>query len=217
MKRKLIITKDNSNSIFVSELDEHYHSVHGALQESELVFIQNGLRFCKKTHINILEAGFGTGLNALLTIKAIQGSNINIDYTSIEKYPVDTTMALKLNYPELTGISKDIFMKMHECLPDKEHEITANFHLTKLYEDIKDIPVRKKYDLVYFDAFAPDKQPELWTETVFENIYRQMNTGSVLVTYSAKGVVKRALRAAGFTVKRLPGPPGKHHVLRALV
>ncbi|MEA2041983.1 MAG: tRNA (5-methylaminomethyl-2-thiouridine)(34)-methyltransferase MnmD [Bacteroidota bacterium] len=216
MKNRIIKTKDGSESIYVPELDEHYHSVNGAIQESEHIFINNGLRTIQKKTINVLEAGFGTGLNALLSLKYIEGTEIQLNYTGIEKYPVDEDIVQKLNYPQLSGISKSVFLHLHQAPTGEWANITDNFNLCRYTSDIKQIPGTGSFDLVYFDAFAPDKQPDLWTVEVFQNIWNRMNLGGIFVTYSAKGTVKRALRASGFEVKRLAGPPGKRHMLRCI-
>ncbi len=213
---QLKITGDNSHTLYVPELDEHYHSVHGAVQESEHIFIKNGLAKCRKKTLNILEVGFGTGLNAFLTYCYAQKENLNINYTGIEKYPVPSDVILELNYAEQTHYSSDVFLKLHKTAWEIPTALSDNFTLLKLQVDLLNFTSSDKFDLIYFDAFAPEKQSHLWTETVFQNLYNVLNINGMLVTYSAKGTVKQALRSAGFTVKRLAGPPGKRHILNTL-
>ncbi len=210
-------TKDGSHTLYVPELDEHYHSAFGALQESMHVFIDAGLIFFdQKKEINILEVGFGTGLNALLT--AIESRDQQIIYWGIEAFPLENEVIQKLNYPQL--ITKDgsnlIFDGIHRAEWGKEIKITEAFSLTKHHLKIQNAELPENhFHLVYFDAFAPDVQPELWTGEVFKKMYTTLKPGGILVTYSSKGLVKQNLRAVGFSVKRLPGPSGKKHMLRA--
>ncbi len=213
---QLIITSDNSHTIYVPELNEHYHSVHGAVQESDIVFIINGLSALEKTEISILEIGFGTGLNAILTLKYATQKKLKINYTAVEKYPITADFVMLLNYPETVGIEKQQFKTIHDCKWNSPIEINPNFILRKLHTDLLEFrPENSVYDLIYFDAFAPEKQPNLWTSTVFKTLYAALMPNGILCTYSAKGTVKQALRSAGFDVTRLAGPPGKRHVLRA--
>jgi tRNA U34 5-methylaminomethyl-2-thiouridine-forming methyltransferase MnmC len=217
VKTEIKKTDDGSHTLYVPELDEHYHSAYGAVQESMHVFIDAGLKyFDDKDELSILEVGFGTGLNTLLTL--IETPLQKITYHAVEAFPLDLKTIKKLNYPNLmSGQESDlIFKKIHDADWDKEVKITDKFMLTKVSSKIQDTALPKNhFHLVYYDAFAPDVQPELWTEDIFNKIYTSMKPGGILVTYSSKGLVKQNLRAAGFTVKRLPGPPGKKHMVRA--
>ena len=186
-------TADGSNTLYVPELNEHYHSVKGALTESAHIFIQMGLNHAQAINPRVLEIGFGTGLNAFLTLLEAEKSQRAIHFTSIERFPLPEEIVRGLAYPETIA--------PEEC--------------EKFYA-LHTAPFSECYDVVYFDAFAPEKQPEMWSQPLFDNLYRQMNPGGILTTYCAKGVVRRMLQAAGFTVERLPGPPGgKREILRA--
>ncbi len=214
-------TADGSHTLFVPGLNEHYHSTNGALQESNLVFIQNGLKYipgCIK-EINLLEVGFGTGLNALLSVLEAKKQQRKINYVAIEPYPVATTMLNELNYASLIGSTEaqGYFKMLHEAGWAHPAFLSDYFILSKLQARLEDVELQdEKFNLVFFDAFGPDVQPELWTEKVFSQLYKCMKTDGILVTYSCKGTVKRALKAAGFTVEKLPGPVGKREVLRAM-
>jgi tRNA U34 5-methylaminomethyl-2-thiouridine-forming methyltransferase MnmC len=198
-------------------MNEHYHSIHGAVQESMHIFINSGLNFCTADPINIFEVGFGTGLNALLTAAESKKSKRIIHYTSIEKYPVETDLLNKLNYSQFAGDSgKEIFSNIHSVEWGIKTRITENFDLLKIKGDMtKSIP-DDNFNLIYFDAFGPDKQPEMWSREIFEMIASITRKAGILVTYSAMGEVKRNLRACGFEVTLLPGPPGKRQIIRAI-
>jgi tRNA U34 5-methylaminomethyl-2-thiouridine-forming methyltransferase MnmC len=185
------------------------------VQESEHVFIKAGLsRFLgTKSHLEILEVGFGTGLNALLTYRAAKNYHVHIHYTAIEKYPVAITKALGLNYAN--GNESDFFKVLHSSEWEKDVEINTGFIIQKIHDDVFNFNASGKFDLVYFDAFGPGKQPEMWIPEIFQMLFRAMKPGSILCTYSAKGEVRRNMLAAGFAVERLPGPPGKREMLRA--
>ena len=213
MKIKRIITADNSPTLYVPELDEHYHSVNGAIQESMHVFINAGFKQTEKDTINILEVGFGTGLNALLTLIENETQKKDIYYETIEKFPLDNEI---INQLEFKGFNYDVFLHIHKTEEEKETYLNKSFILKKIKIDLIDYLPNKKFDLIYFDAFAPDKQPELWTENIFEKLYKSTNTYGILVTYSAKGIVKQALRNVGYKVQRLDGPKGKRHMVRAV-
>jgi len=214
---QIVKTSDGSDTIFVPELNEHYHSIHGAVQESQHIFINNGFDYCKADPIFIFEIGFGTGLNALLTaIRSRSGSRI-VSYTSIEKYPINTDIATRLNHHQFAGEgSREIFLSIHSAQWNVRSEICRNFNLTKINGDMGTETLSGKYDLIYFDAFGPDKQPDMWTNEIFTKISEITKPEGILLTYSAKGDVKRNLRACGFEVKLLPGPPGKRHIIRAV-
>lgn len=215
--KQLIKTSDGSHTIYIPELDEHYHSVHGAVQESTFIFINNGFDFCKADPLNILEVGFGTGLNALLTaMKSCTGSRV-VNYTSIEKYPLDKNTMRLLNHFEFAGTNgKEISQLIYSSPWNKSVNICRNFNLNKLESDFTVNQPEGKYDLIYFDAFGPDKQPEMWTPDVFKRIAMLTAKKGILVTYSAKGEVRRNLKLCGFDVTLLPGPPGKRQMIRAM-
>ena len=214
---RLITTSDGSHTIFVSDLNEHYHSVHGAVQESEFIFINNGFNFCKADPLDIFEVGFGTGLNALLTaMKSLAGER-EVNYTSIEKYPLSEDIIRSLNHHFFAGKEgKVIYDLIHSSPWNIKTNISKNFNLTKINGDFTAIPLTGKFDLIYYDAFGPDKQPEMWTREMFAGIASMTNQNGVLVTYSAKGEVKRNLKSCGFDVTLLPGPPGKRQIIRAV-
>jgi tRNA U34 5-methylaminomethyl-2-thiouridine-forming methyltransferase MnmC len=214
---QLIKTEDGSYTIFVPGMNEHYHSVHGAVQESMHIFINTGLKFCKSDIISIFEVGFGTGLNALLTAAESLKSNKIINYTAIEKYPVEPNLINKLNYSQFAGESgKEIFADIHSAEWGKKIKITKHFNLLKLKDDLTSSIPEDLFNIIYFDAFGPDKQPEMWTPEIFEKISKITSPGGIFVTYSAKGEVKRNLSASGFSVELLPGPPGKRQIIRAI-
>ena len=207
--------------MFVPALNEHYHSTNGALQESELVFIQHGLHYvpaCIK-EINLLEVGFGTGLNALLTVLEAKKQRRKINYVAIEPEPLPGEILEKLNFPSVIGSTEaeGYFKKLHESNWLYPAFLSDYFILSKLKARLQDIALRdEQFHLVFFDAFGPDVQPELWTEEIFAQLFKCLKPDGILVTYSCKGTVKRALKAAGFTIEKLPGPAGKREVLRAM-
>ncbi|MGP1990781.1 tRNA (5-methylaminomethyl-2-thiouridine)(34)-methyltransferase MnmD [Zobellia laminariae] len=217
MERKIITTGDGSKTIQISEWDEQYHSKHGAVQEAYHVFIKHGLSLFFGKKVAILEIGFGTGLNALITHIESKKNNTEVAYRGVEAYPVSTEELEQLNYiSELKAeeFQKD-FEKMHQSPWESDILISENFILKKEQKLFADIADENVFDLVYFDAFGARVQPELWTEEIFLKMYRAMKEGGVLVTYAAKGSVRRAMLAVGFEVERLPGPPGKREMLRA--
>lgn len=218
MERKIIQTSDGSKSLYLPEFDETYHSRHGALQEAYHVFMRSGLDlFEAGTEVNILEMGFGTGLNCFITWLEAKRRNLKIFYTGLEAYPVSLEVARELDYPTALGEqdSQTLFESLHECTWNSPELIDESFELKKVQGFFADFDETNSYDLIYFDAFGPRVQPELWTETIFEKMYLALRPKGVLVTYSAKGSVRRALQAVGFEVERLPGPPGKREMLRA--
>ncbi|MBE9467378.1 MAG: tRNA (5-methylaminomethyl-2-thiouridine)(34)-methyltransferase MnmD [Bacteroidetes bacterium] len=216
LKSTIIKTNDGSDSLYVPELDEHYHSVYGAVQEAMHVYINNGFNFSDISPISILEIGFGTGLNAFLTYLESKKTNRIVKYTSVELYPVASDIVEQLNYPEfINNEEKEFFYNLHKADWNCENRINDSFILNKINQDLLLYQPNEYFDLIYFDAFAPDKQPELWSVEVFRKLYNHLNENGILTTYSAKGIVKRALREVGFKVKRLPGPPGKWEMLRS--
>lgn len=217
MKQIIINTADGSHTLFVPELNEHYHSVNGAIIEAKHIFIDAGFHFVDKKLIRILEIGFGTGLNAFLTCVEAINNNVEVYYHSIEKYPINLQTVSKLNYVNNYETNKrNIFYKMHISHWGKDIDIDKHFIFKKIKTDFNDYNIDEKYDIIYFDAFSPDVQAEMWELDNFIKLYNCLNPNGIIVTYSAKGIVKRNLRSAGFTVKRLPGPPGKRHILRAI-
>ena len=223
MKRNIITTADGSKTIQIEEWNEQYHSVHGAIQEAKHVFIKEGLyHYCSansadSNDVSILEIGFGTGLNAFITLLEADKLKTKIHYFGVEAFPVGIEEMNQLNYVEqLHAKNQEHLLKqMHESLWEVEQNISSFFTLTKqkkIFSDIKDI---NSYDIIYFDAFGSRVQPELWTETIFKKMYDALKINGVLVTYSAKGSVRRAMQTVGFEVERLQGPPGKREMLRA--
>jgi tRNA U34 5-methylaminomethyl-2-thiouridine-forming methyltransferase MnmC len=218
LKREIIITSDGSSTIHLPEWDEQYHSKHGAIQEAKHVFIKNGLSLFSNKNISILEIGFGTGLNSFITFLEAPKLNLEINYVGVEAYPVATEEIEKLNYvSELNATNfKTIFTQMHEQQWEVKNKLTANFLLTKRNQFFNKIEDTNVFNLIYFDAFGARVQPELWTEAIFKIMFNALKSGGILVTYSAKGSVRRAMQSVGFTVEKLPGPPGKREMLRAV-
>lgn len=217
MKREIITTSDGSNTIHIIDWDEHYHSRHGAIQEAYHVFIDQGLSVLKKKSLSVLEIGLGTGLNAFITLLEAKKQQLHIDYTGIEAYPVLPQELEQLNYVKALDVSgqQHLFERIHTCAWEKAYELTEYFSFLKMQKDFREVNEVACYDLIYFDAFGARVQPELWTEAVFKNMFNALRSEGVLVTYAAKGSVRRAMLAVGFKVERLPGPPGKREMLRA--
>ena len=215
-----VITGDLSHTLFVPGLNEHYHSIHGAIRESEHVFINAGLGYMEgRSSIRILEIGFGTGLNALLTWLHCRDKPTEVLYSAIEPFPVDPSVCSGLNYPERTGDpdAGTVFRELHDSPWEQLISIGEFFHFIKHKFRLGDVILPEcSADLVFYDAFSPEVQPEMWTPEVFEKVYRILNPGGILVTYSSRGSVRRALGHAGFLVEKLPGPAGKRHITRAI-
>lgn len=211
-------TADGSCTLFVPELNEHYHSVKGALTESKHIFIDMGFKHCISPAPHILEIGFGTGLNAFLTLLESEKESRQTYYTGIEFYPLKDKTVQSLRYPEaICPERSENYFRLHTSDWGKEQTITPHFTLNKIEGDFTcyHFPPHA-FDVIYFDAFAPEKQPEMWTQDLFNSLYNSQKEGGILTTYCAKGRVRRMLQAAGFTVERLPGPPaGKREILRA--
>ena len=216
MIRKLIKTKDGSNSFYIEELNETYHSIFGAITESKHVFINNGLLQCKNKNINILEVGFGTGLNALLTAFEAEKNKLNIFYQTLEAYPLDKTEYSQLNYSDMLNKSNNIFKNLHECRWEESNIINQNFKFKKNKIKIQEFKSNKKFDIIYFDAFAPEKQSDIWKENIFVLLNNLLKIKGFLVTYCAKGSIKRLLKKVGFEVKTIKGPPGKREMIMAI-
>ncbi len=217
MKREIIQTLDGSTTIHLTDWDECYHSKHGAIQEAQHVFIKNGLALFPDQKVALLEIGFGTGLNAFITVLESEKRNQIIDYVGVEAYPVAADEVLQMNYvAELNATDQlEIFQKMHESSWEEKTVLTSHFTLTKRKQFFENIDDEDCFDLIYFDAFGYRVQPELWSTAVFEKMYKALKVGGVLVTYAARGVVKRSMIEVGFTVEKLAGPPGKREMFRA--
>ena len=218
MKREIIVTQDGSTTIHLTDWDENYHSKHGAIQEAQHVFIKNGLSLFSQKPVSILEIGFGTGLNAFITFLESKKLNQTIDYVGVEAYPIAAEEVLQMNYvTELDAESnRAVFKKMHECEWENKVIFDADFSLTKKKQFFNEIDDVEKFDLIYFDAFGYRVQPELWSTEIFQKMYNALKPGGILVTYAARGVVKRSMQEVGFTVEKLQGPPGKREMMRAV-
>ena len=217
---ELITTGDGSHSLLNTTLDETYHSRHGALQESKYVFIKHGLEFFVEKsgakQVSIFEVGFGTGLNAWLTLQAARALNISISYTTLETFPLPKSVWPSLNYAEGSAFEND-FVELHEAAWNKEVALATDFTICKVEQRLQDFDAGGKlFDIIYFDAFAPNKQPELWEAPVLKKVVSTLNNTGVFVTYCAKGQLKRDLKSFGLMVESLPGPPGKREMVRAL-
>lgn len=215
LERKIVLTNDGSSSLFLPEWNEHYHSHHGAIQEAYHVFIKNGLNKMVKNEINIMEIGYGTGLNALITLLETEKKAIKINYTGIEAFPINKEEHSLLNYCELLEIEncKQLFNSCFEVKWNEFSNVTKQFSLRKLNIKFKEIDFQNEFDLIYFDAFGPRVQPELWTEEIFKKMYNSLKSDGILTTYSAKGSVRRAMQSVGFQVEKTSGPPGKREML----
>ncbi len=220
MEKKIIITDDGSHSLFVPELNENYHSTHGAWNEAMHVFIEMGFKkTIGKSSISILEIGFGTGLNTMLTAKEALDSNIKVKYCSLEKYPLSKEIIGKLNFAshckEKETSYTEIFHQIHQVDWEEYREINSCFQLKKMEKSVLDWETKEQFDLIYFDAFAPEKQPEMWSDAVFKKMYDCLKSDGFLTTYCAKGIIKRRLKSLGFRVENVPGPPGKREMTLA--
>lgn len=221
MERRIIKTADGSTTIYIEGWDEHYHSKHGAVQEAYHVFIRMGLDLALETikgDLRIMEIGFGTGLNAYITLLESRSKQVDIEYTGVEAYPVAEDEWRSLNYPQALKAKaeeKELFHRLHRIPWEEVGEITPGFTLIKRKQYFDQIDDQGAFDLIYFDAFGARVQPELWEESIFRRMFHALSPGGILVTYAAKGSVRRAMIAVGFLVEKLPGPPGKREMLRA--
>lgn len=217
MKRNIITTRDGSTTIHLEDWDECYHSRFGAIQEAQHVFIKKGLSLFENESVSILEIGFGTGLNAFITFLEYSKFNQKIDYIGVEGYPVKSEEANRMNYVSELNAEKErhIFEKLHQSSWEEAHQLNEDFVFTKRNQFFAAINDIEKFDLIYFDAFGYDVQPELWTASIFEIMYRALKNQGILVTYAARGVIKRNMIEAGFTVEKLEGAPGKREMFRA--
>lgn len=219
MSLQLYTTHDYSLTLYNSALDETYHSRNGALEEATHVFIQSGLQPVMERfgHVHLLEVGLGTGLNAILTLQHTAQQGCNCTYEALETYPLPLTLITQLNYTNLIPESlHEAFYRLHQADWNAPIPVTDGFTIYKHLESIHAFHRNSPYNLVYFDAFGPDKQPDMWIPEVFNKLFAWMQPGGILVTYSAKGEVRRSLQASGFLVEKLPGPPRKRHMLRAV-
>lgn len=205
-------TDDGSQTLWSADYKETYHSIYGAETESTHVFIEAGLKQSQANPLYVFEMGFGTGLNALLTLKESLSQNLKIIYHAVELHPVLPAVYSKL---EVEREYRDVFLKMHQAEWNKEVQVTPNFVLKKIHESLNNWQTNELYNVIYFDAFSPETQPDLWTQKIFEKMFHILKPGGILTTYCAKGIVRRNMIASGFKTERLPGPPGKREMLRA--
>ncbi|MDR0971494.1 MAG: tRNA (5-methylaminomethyl-2-thiouridine)(34)-methyltransferase MnmD [Bacteroidales bacterium] len=212
---EIIKTLDGSYSLQRNDIEETYHSVFGARNESEHIFINAGIKQIEKPNINVLEIGFGTGLNAILTLLYAKENKKKIFYQAIEKYPLEEEIISKLNYGEILD-NKDLFLKIHSSKWGNENRIDEFFLLKKIFSSAQSIIYPDNFfDIVYFDAFSPEKEPSLWEKDIIQNMYNTLKQGGIFITYCCKGQVKRTLKECGFSLEKLPGPKGKREILRA--
>jgi len=217
---RLVVSSDGSHTLFATALNEHYHSTHGAVQESEHIFIQAGLQEAVriKDRISLLEVGFGTGLNVLLSCLEAERRGLTVRYTAIDTYPLPEETWSQINYGRFLDQpeAEDLYRAICSSGWDRPASINSNFSLHKRHISLQELEVEAgEFELIYFDAFSPETQPELWTEEIFTRLNASLAPGGILVTYCCKGTVKRAMKAAGFSIEKLPGPPGKREILRA--
>lgn len=226
LKREIKITQDGSKTLYIPDWNESYHSKHGALREAEHVFITNGLEKLNDSNmINVLEYGFGTGLNALLSFIWSRDHSKSINYTSLEKFPVSTTEVEAMDFHQViaqkySNLQADpiyeFFLKMHQAKWEEKVNLTDFFELFKQEIDFKEVRLKEEtYDVVFFDVFGMRVQPELWSEEIFEKIYTSLKIDGLFTTYACNGPTKRALKACGFRVEKLAGPPGKREMINA--
>lgn len=218
MKTEIIKTSDGSTTFHILEWGECFHSKHGAIQEALHVFIKNGLQLFENQEVSILEIGFGTGLNTLVTYTEFRNLGLKIYYETVEGFPLSWEEASQMNYCNLLNFSnlESVFQTIHQCEWDTEIEISTDFRFKKRKQFFEQIADNERFDLIYFDAFGARVQPELWEEFIFQKMYNALKINGVLVTYSAKGSVQRALKSCGFHVEKLQGPPGKREMIRAI-
>jgi tRNA U34 5-methylaminomethyl-2-thiouridine-forming methyltransferase MnmC len=218
MKRELKITADGSSTLYIPEMDENYHSDHGALQEAMHVFIENGLNSIESEHIAVFEMGFGTGLNALLTSIQSKKQQKRISYVGIEAFPVSAEHIAEINYIELVGVDHAAdFQQIHQSNWNEKININHNFEFTKVQDKIEDYSMpANEFDLIYYDAFGPRAQASMWEIPILEKMYKGLKPGGMLVTYCAQGQFKRNLKSLGFEVIPLPGPPGKREMTKGM-
>lgn len=214
---QIFATQDGSHSLIDNTYGVSYHSRYGALNESYHVFINAALRYraCLKNELSILEIGFGTGLNVLLSYLEAKKRNLNIQFCTVEAFPIDAQVVEQLNYPQLLDISPKTFKAFHKQDWNSVAKYKRNFGLEKLKQRFENLDFDDQFDIIYFDAFAPESQPELWDEAMMASMFKALKPEGILVTYCAKGVVKRTMKKVGFTIEALKGPPGKREMTRA--
>jgi tRNA U34 5-methylaminomethyl-2-thiouridine-forming methyltransferase MnmC len=217
----LFITDDGSHSVYSEKFGVAYHSTHGAIQETRHIFIEAGLKHFITQHqahkIAILEMGFGTGLNVFMTYLESLNQNTGIDFHTIEAYPLSISTTNELNYPQLLNVPQHdaVFKKLHSLDWAEKHSLTPHFSFQKHLIDFKDISFSNTFDVIYYDAFSPDSQPELWDVDMLKRVYEAMKIGGILTTYCAKGSFRRALKSVGFQIENIAGPAGKREITRA--
>jgi len=217
LKREIIQTNDGSTSIYLPDWNESYHSKHGAIQEANHVFIKNGLSLFEGKPVSILEIGFGTGLNALITYYESLKNQQTIHYVGLEAYPVSIEEVVQMNYPtEINSSLNDAFQLLHTSNWETEIQFNSNFTFKKRKQFFQEIKDSNTFDLIYFDAFGYDKQPELWSVVIFKSMFDALKKNGILVTYACRSILKRNMIEAGFKVEKLPGAPGKREMLRAI-
>ena len=219
MKRQFIKTADGSTSIYLEGMDDYYHSKYGAIAESNHIFIKNGLLSRDLTkEINVLEVGMGTGLNVLTTMKASNEYGLKIHYDAIEAYPIKMEELSSINFAEILKIEDSLLRNIHDSPWETKVQLQPHFNLTKYQAKLQDAKLElNQCDVVYFDAFSPDKQEEMWSEGIFKKLYHSLKPGGVLVTYCVKGMIRRLLQSVGFKVEKLKGPEGgKREMCRAI-
>ncbi len=216
MKREIILTEDGSSSIFIPEMDETYHSTHGSIQEAKHVFLKNGIQRVNEKEITIFEVGFGTGLNALISL-IHSSAKQKINYHSIEAFPVEKELIQQINYCSILGEEYQVdFEKIHAVEWGREQEIKPSFSLLKIHEKLQDYSLTENiYDIIFFDAFGPRAQAEMWSKPILKKMYKGLKKDAFLTTYCAQGQFKRDLKAVGFKVEAIPGPPGKREMTLA--
>jgi len=212
---KVIKTKDGSDTIIDQSKNETFHSINGAINESIHIFINNGLKTISKNELKILEIGFGSGLNCLLTYLKKEPKQI-VTYHTIDLFPIHKGLYESLNFFNELNVSHETYLKIMDIPWDNEVKAFNNFYLKKIRCNLLDFETNYFYDIIYFDAFSPNVQPELWTFEIFQKLFCMLLQSGIIITYSSKGDVKRALRKAQFEVHRLSGPKGKRHILKAI-
>lgn len=217
----IIKSGDGSDTILSTNFETTYHSRHGAILESRTIFINAALKFYldntsydENNAVRIFEMGFGSGLNALLTYIFAEEFNLNIYYTTLEAYPINHNLINKINYTEILGFDQ-IFKKLHQLDWNEIHTVSNKFKFSKINDYLDRVSFDQSYDIIYYDAFGPETQPELWNEAILSKMFKILNHGGVLTTFCAKGSFKRTLKSIGFLVESLPGPPGKREITRA--
>ena len=219
MQSKIIITNDNSKTLLIPSLNETYHSTKGALTESRHIFIDAGIKYLAKNELKIFEMGFGTGLNALLSLDLANQNTLQIIYDSIEAYPISIEQAKEMDYPKISNLThlNNNFIQMHNIGSAQPLRLSENFLFTKYIDKIENFNLKQDYyNLIFYDAFAPSVQAELWEKDILKKLYESLSSKGVLVTYCAQGAFKRNLKAVGFNVHAIAGPPGKREMTRAI-